>query len=163
MPLCEVCEKIQFFDLPQFPNWFIQHLPVEYEYLTVYDDAKKHVRKAEKPPIGIPFHRTLKSLLAAAKSCDVCSLIEPTVLNTLKVFADFKSPNRDDYFSRGKFLEPLGEISCEFYICGRPEDVDGFAVLSPATGTEEYLLVAAAGFCVDEGTVPPEVLRESCR
>ncbi|KAF2753849.1 HET-domain-containing protein [Pseudovirgaria hyperparasitica] len=141
MPLCDVCCRTSFFDLPVFPTWLWQHLPVESYHLTVYKNLPK--ANLEHLELGLEHHKSLGLLSQAAETCDICRLIDSEVTRTLDTLHQLSTGEQK------KYLDPIGEPEGQLWICRRKEGAAGFIVLCKASKRDEVWQVAAGGYCVD--------------
>lgn len=143
MSLCEVCEKIPFFDLPPFPPW----LEVYYTYKANEEHSVLPLfnwsEETQTGALGIAYHKSIEALRASAPGCMMCRLVEYEILGSLEGYRRIVHQ-----YHRFRNVKP----NCELWTCKRRAGEDGFIILSPLTGGDGVYLMAAAGFCVEDGT-----------
>lgn len=154
--LCALCSKLPFVNLPPFPDWLNKyHVPLKADddlvpYLP--DREEGSITKdnphgvAKTGSLGIAHHQTFEALQEAAKSCDVCFLIEQSVQTVRDLLEEANKDPRYVYYNKA------GPPKYEFSITGRHEDEEGLLVWSLAEDESEVYLMAAIGYCVDDGT-----------
>lgn len=98
--------------------------------------------------LGLEYHPTLSALKEAAKTCDVCALIEQSVN---KVIALLEEAGKDEMYVA---YDKTGPPTWEFFLSKREEGESGLLAWSLSENGEVYLL-GAIGFCVDDGMIFP--------
>ena len=147
MPLCELCGKINFANLPSFPEWLPSyHIPsgVEKELVPFVNFG------CEMPPegvdaLGIPHHQSLEDLLAAARTCELCNLISKGLNRVME------ARKRHMAIEKRRYFDKCGDPTGKLWICARREEQQGFVVMSPAESLPDIFMVSGIGFCVEDG------------
>ncbi|KAF2101722.1 HET-domain-containing protein [Rhizodiscina lignyota] len=165
--LCSICSNISFLDLPPFPPWIgWYHVPLHHLSELVpfvprdeedHDALKSGTRKAVSPgSLGLPYHQSLEALQEAAKTCDVCSLVEESVLRVKGLVEGAFKDARFAYYDKS------GGPKYEFGITKRRDGEDGLLVWSMAKDNDECYLMGAIGYCVDDGTLNEQFTIMEC-
>ena len=149
MALCQLCSSIPFSELPDFPPSF-DNTQSKWDYIHAFieNTANRH-----GGPPGWPHHPTLEALSVSATSCELCRLI----LDQVDLFiAEFRAAEQDEFFRR---TFNKGYPTFKLWFTKRRGGADGFWVISTGRergrDRESIFLLAAVGFCVEEGTNNP--------
>lgn len=149
MRLCELCYRLDFVSISQISvNEALGRLQTGHNlfYYIPGDDGLGHPAKKL-----IPYHKSLGSLRASAKLCDLCHLVQSSVEEGITAI----TTGRED----GAFYQL---VSFELFLGGRDADgPNGFQVIGYGMETRinhpMYLLLGSIGFCVKNGMVWAEL------
>ncbi|KAK7417653.1 hypothetical protein QQX98_004474 [Neonectria punicea] len=140
--LCELCESVTHQTLPPFPeDGYRRTLSGKPHYHHLYREPSV----ARLETFGLRFHPDLDSLRRSAKDgCDLCGLIEYQADAVLSDIEGLDKPVLGIFQAQPSF---------DLYVTQRPDDGDGFCVLSTAAWRDggSVVLIAAISFGADEG------------
>ncbi|QDS67590.1 hypothetical protein FKW77_003719 [Venturia effusa] len=149
--LCSLCSSISFLDLPPYPSSLAGHqIPFKADSVLLPYLTKRIITpegKTEPLPVGslgLAHHPSLLGLQTAAKTCEICALIEQSVDEV----RDTLDLARQDKFYAA--YDKTGPPIWEFWLSKRKHGEDGFCVWSMAAESEQAYLVGAVGFVVDD-------------
>lgn len=143
--LCELCESILQQELPPLPDEAYRRTLSGKPHL---QHLYKNDSGASLDSFGLRFHPDLDSLRRAAEEgCDLCRLIESQADAVLSDIEGLDKPVLGIYQAQPTF---------DLYVTGRPDDGDGFWVLSTTTWRRGVCVVpiAAISFGADLGIWP---------
>lgn len=139
--LCDLCELVIHQELPPFPDEaYRRTLSGKPHFQHLY----RNTSGASLEVFGLRFHPDLESLRRAAeKGCDLCRLIESQADAVLSDIQGLDKPVLGIYQAQPTF---------DLYVTQRPEDGDGFWVLSATAWREGICIVpiAAISFGADQ-------------
>ncbi|KPM45528.1 hypothetical protein AK830_g1068 [Neonectria ditissima] len=153
MPLCHLCLDL---DLATISRSGVIRRFNRAEGFPAHHDLFYYI--ADEPDLGdagkhllTPYHKSLESLQANAKFCDLCGLVQRSVNVVLENMA--KANDLDYKYPVSGYELWIADI----------DDADGFQVLgfheeSSAEGAKDYQLMGGFAFCVDDGEVPSSQL-----
>ncbi|KAF2191138.1 hypothetical protein K469DRAFT_365318 [Zopfia rhizophila CBS 207.26] len=151
MGLCDLCQTVEFDDLPSLPAHY-QETTRPWDSLMVFLSLRLiNARRAGESdkveefsqPLGRPHHQSIEELKSAAECCSICSLIAQAVSQSLAALEEGKMDARYVYHKRHERAPDF-----RLWLAKRRDDCDGFMVVSSSDRyPSDVYLLAAVGFC----------------
>jgi hypothetical protein len=147
MPLCSICQSIDFLNLPSIPDcyegrWASIKPGIPWvgfwNWKLKYQGERKYTRLPNLPPsLGTSFHPNIADLRKAAKNCSICTIVAKDA-QELKEHLH-QAGYTDEYLESNK-----QGPDWKMWLAKGPEHTDGFMILSLDVGTRAQAYVLSA-------------------
>jgi hypothetical protein len=140
MTICELCQSIPFHDLPTLPD---NHYSFGsgWEYLMI---GLERTQKPTSRTAGFNYWPNVEGLRSSSAQCDLCNLIYTSVEKVATTWDNVTEEKLDNCSVRPP--RPTFEMQIRKRTIG-----DGFWVITKTENPFTLQIVAAVGFCVEEG------------
>jgi hypothetical protein len=95
--------------------------------------------------LGFPHQPSLETLSASAANCDICELINESVLRFVTAYQKAEQEPRFVHTDRHGF-----PVNFQLWLTSRLERGDGFLAFAYAQSEKSNFLVGTVGFCVED-------------
>jgi hypothetical protein len=147
MPLCELCKSISWESLPVLPSSYWCGAP-SWKYIHAF-----YRNDEPNDPVGRLYHSSIENIRDSAEQCDLCNLILSAVD---KVITELDGATEEKIL---RYNSRPDRLIFELSLTTRRDGGDGFWVFSKSEDSRTIYLVAAIGFCVQDGTVHQILIR----
>src|SRR5271155_5479041 len=109
MTLCSLCQSIPFTGLPQLPSAWQNLSLVAKPERQQFSNLQKSP-PARNEPIGFPHHLGLEVLAASAVSCELCGLINESVIRFISAYHEAEQDPVFVYYDRSKGISVNSQL-----------------------------------------------------